>query len=178
MHDAAFPIAPQRRNMHVSSSLEHTSMFPTLLVPLDGTPQSDRVVDLAAHAAIAGQSILHVLCVVDPAYSLSPGDRHGVEPDGLAYPPATDQTVKAEHVIAAAIHRLQNQGFTVEGSVCAGQPCDTIIGEARRVGADVIVMGHLHLSRLQRWADPSTAEAVIERAPCPVLIETRTTRRS
>ncbi len=60
----------------------------------------------------------------------------------------------------------------VEGRVCTGQPSDTIIIEAKRIGADVIVMGHRHLSRLQRWADPSTAEAVIERAPCPVLIET------
>ncbi|MBY4674356.1 universal stress protein [Burkholderia multivorans] len=147
-------------------------MFNTLLVPLDGTPQSNRVLDLAARAAAVKQSRLHVLCVVDPAYVLSPCDMDGVEPDGLTYPPAVDQTERAERVVAAAIHRLQGNGLAAEGRVCGGQPGDAIVTEARRINADVIVMGHRHLSWLQRWADPSTAETVIERAPCPVLVET------
>ncbi len=147
-------------------------MFHTLLVPLDGTPQSDRVIDLAARAAATEQSRLHILCVVDPAYVLSPGDTDGVEPDGLTYPPAAEQTERAEHVVAAAIHRLRGSGLAAEGQVCGGQPGDAIVTEARRINADVIVMGHRHLSRLQRWVDPSTAGTVIERAPCPVLVET------
>lgn len=148
-------------------------MFHTLLVPLDGTPQSDRVIDLAVRAAVMDSSRLHILCVVDPAYALSPDDVDGVEPDGLTYPPATDQTTHAGHIVEAAIRRLQSQGWAAEGQVCAGQPGDTILTEAKRIDADVIVMGHRHLSRLQRWADPSTAGTVIDRAPCPVLIETR-----
>lgn len=40
-------------------------MFNTLLVALDGGPQHDRVLDLAA--AMAGpRSRLHLLCVLDP----------------------------------------------------------------------------------------------------------------
>lgn len=148
-------------------------MFHTLLVPLDGTPQSDRVIDLAARAAVVDSSRMYVLCVVDPTYALSPGDVDGIEPDGLTYPPAIDQTTRAGHIVEAAVHRLQTQGCAAEGRVCAGQPGDNIINEARRIGADVIVMGHRHLSRLQRWAAPSTVGTVIDRAPCPVLIETR-----
>jgi nucleotide-binding universal stress UspA family protein len=34
-------------------------------------------------------------------------------------------------------------------------------------------MGHHHLSRLRRWANPSTSGEVIDRSSCPVLIETR-----
>jgi nucleotide-binding universal stress UspA family protein len=149
-------------------------MFRTLLIPLDDTPQSDSVVDLATQAAAADSSKFHVICVVDPAYSLSPGDEHGVEPDGLTYPAAADQTARAEQIVVAAVKRLQCRGLLAEGRVCTGQPSETIINEAKRMSADVIVMGHRHLSRLQRWADPSTVETVIERAPCPVLIRTWT----
>jgi nucleotide-binding universal stress UspA family protein len=147
-------------------------MFHTLIIPLDGTPQSDRVIDLAARVAAPDQSRLHVLCVIDPAYTLSPDDKDGVEPDGLVYPAATEQATRAEQIVTAATGRLQNRGYVAAGSVCSGRPAETIVAEARRIGADVIVMCHRHLTRLQRWSDPSTANAVIELALCPVLIDT------
>jgi len=43
---------------------------------------------------------------------------------------------------------------------------------SNRFHADLIVMGHRNLSRLQRSLDSSTASRVLEDAPCPVLIET------
>ncbi|MFM0630843.1 universal stress protein [Paraburkholderia xenovorans] len=56
---------------------------------------------------------------------------------------------------------------------CAGNPADVVIEQARLLTAEVIVMGHHHLSRLRRWANPSTSGEVIDRSNCPVLIETR-----
>jgi nucleotide-binding universal stress UspA family protein len=61
----------------------------------------------------------------------------------------------------------------VEQHFCAGNPADVVIEQARLLTAEVIVMGHHHLSRLRRWANPSTCGEVIERSRCAVLIETR-----
>jgi nucleotide-binding universal stress UspA family protein len=149
-------------------------MFNILLVPLDGSPQSVYVVDLASRVAAPGTATVHLLCVVDPSYALPPGCENGVAPDGLTYPPAQAQTSFAQSVLTAAAAQLANRNLTVEKHFCAGNPADVVIIEqARLLTAEVIVMGHHHLSRLRRWANPSTCGAVIERSRCAVLIETR-----
>jgi nucleotide-binding universal stress UspA family protein len=148
-------------------------MFNILLVPLDGSPQSVHVIDLASRVAAPGTATVHLLCVVDPSYALPPGCENGVAPDGLTYPPAQAQTSFARSVLAAAAAQLADRNFTVEQHFCAGNPVDVVIDQARLLTAEVIVMGHHHLSRLRRWANPSTCGEVIERSRCAVLIETR-----
>ena len=148
-------------------------MFNILLVPLDGSPQSVHVVDLAGRVAAPGAATVHLLCVVDPSYALPPGCENGVAPDGLTYPPAHAQTSFAHSVLAAAAAQLSDRNLTVEQHFCAGNPVDVVIEQARLLTAEVVVMGHHHLSRLRRWANPSTCGKVIEQSPCAVLIETR-----
>jgi nucleotide-binding universal stress UspA family protein len=149
------------------------TMFNILLVPLDGSPQSVPVVDLASRVAAPGTATVHLLCVVDPSYALPPGCESGVAPDGLTYPPAHAQTSFAQSVLAAAAAQLADRNLTVEQHFCAGNPADVVIEQARLLTAEVIVMGHHNLSRLRRWANPSTCGQVIEKSPCAVLIETR-----
>ena len=48
-----------------------------------------------------------------------------------------------------------------------------ILGDARRLGCELIVIGHRHLGRLERLLDPSVGDRVIREAPCPVLVEVR-----
>ena len=148
-------------------------MFNILLVPLDGSAQSVYVVDLASRVAVPGTATVHLLCVVDPSYALPPGSENGVAPDRLTYPPAQAQTSFARSVLAAAAAQLADRNLTVEQHFCAGNPADVVIEQARLLTAEVIVMGHHHLSRLRRWANPSTSGEVIDRSSCPVLIETR-----
>jgi nucleotide-binding universal stress UspA family protein len=148
-------------------------MFNILLVPLDGSPQSIHVVDLASRVAAPGTATVHLLCVVDPSYALPPGCESGVAPDGLVYPPAHAQTSFAQAALAAAAAQLADRNLTVVQHFCAGYPADVIIEQTRLLTAEVIVMGHHHLSRLRRWANPSPCGEVIERSRCAVLIETR-----
>ncbi|RZF27913.1 universal stress protein [Paraburkholderia sp. UYCP14C] len=148
-------------------------MFNILLVPLDGSPQSAQVVELAGRVAAPGTAVVHLLCVVDPSYALPPGCESGVAPDGLTYPPAHAQTSFAKSVLAAAARQLADRDLKVEQHFCAGNPADVVIEQARLLTAEVIVMGHHHLSRLRRWANPSTSGEIIERSRCAVLIETR-----
>ncbi|MEX3790358.1 universal stress protein [Paraburkholderia sp. BR14374] len=148
-------------------------MFNILLVPLDGTAQSVRVVELASRVAAPGRATVHLLCVVDPSYFLPPGSESGTAPDRLNYPPARAQTSFAQAVLTAAAAQLADRNLTVEQHLCAGNsPADVVIEQARLLTAEVIVMGHHHLSRLRRWANPSTSGEVIDRSPCAVLIET------
>jgi nucleotide-binding universal stress UspA family protein len=149
-------------------------MFNILLVPLDGSSQSVHVVDLACRVAAPGTATVHLLCVVDPSYALPPGCESGVASDGLTYPPAHAQTSFARSVMAAAAAQLADRNLKVEQHFCAGNPpAGVVIEQARLLGAEVIVMGHHHLSRLRRWSNPSTCGEVIERSRCPALIDTQ-----
>lgn len=149
-------------------------MFNILLVPLDGSPQSVQVIDLASRVAAPCTATVHLLCVVDPSYLLPPGSQSDVAPDGQTYPSAYAQTSFARSVLTAAGAQLAGRNLTAEQHLCAGNhPADVVVEQARLLNAEVIVMGHHHLSRLRRWANPSTSGEVIERSPCAVLIETR-----
>lgn len=148
-------------------------MFTILLVPLDGTLQSVNVIDLVRRVAAPGEATVHLLCVIDPSYALPPGSESGITHDDLTYPFASAQTSFARSVLATAAEQLANRNFTVEQHLRAGNPpADIIIEQAGLLAAEVIVMGHHHLSRLRRWANPSISGEVIDRSPCPVLIET------
>jgi nucleotide-binding universal stress UspA family protein len=148
-------------------------MFNILLVPLDGSPQSVYVIDLANRVAAPGTATIHLLCVVDPSYALPSGGESGVAPDGLTYPFAHAQTSFAQSILTVAAAQLADRNLTVEQHLCAGDPPDVIVEQGRLLNAEVIVMGHHHLSRLGRWANPSTSGIVIDKSPCAVLIETR-----
>jgi nucleotide-binding universal stress UspA family protein len=148
-------------------------MFNTLLVPLDGSLQSPHVIDLASRVAAPGTATIHLLCVVDPSYFLSSEDENGAASDGLDYPPAHEQTASAQSILDGAASRLKGRNLTVEQHICAGSPAETVIEQARLLNAEIVVMGHHHLSKLSRWANPSTCQEVIDQSPCAVLVETR-----
>jgi nucleotide-binding universal stress UspA family protein len=150
-----------------------SAMFNTLLVPLDGSSQSTRVMDLATAVAAPRLATVHLLCVVDPSYFLPMEDGSTAADDAATYPSAHAQTTFARSVLSAAAAQIAKRNFTVKEHLCAGNPADVVMQQAELLTAEVIVMGHHHLSRLGRWANPSTCERVIELAPCPVLIETR-----
>lgn len=144
-------------------------MFQTLLVALDGDPQHARVLDLAA--AIAGpRSRLHLLCVLDPEFTLG---ADASEADRIEYPQAARQRSRVEAVLAKALAELRERGVDAIAQIPSGEPGEVISEQARRLKCDLIVIGHRHLSRLERLFDSSVAQWTLDHAPCPVLVETR-----
>ena len=57
------------------------------------------------------------------------------------------------------------------GEVLAGETVDEITKYARKISADLIEVGHRHLdSWTARWWRGSISKALIEHAPCSVLV--------
>jgi universal stress protein E len=52
-----------------------------------------------------------------------------------------------------------------------GTPARDIVDEARKLGIGILVMGAVSRGRLERWIVGNTAESVLDRVPCNVLIE-------
>lgn len=139
-------------------------MFKRILLAIDGAAQSARIIATAGELARLNGAELQVVCVVDRAFAMP-------SQDVLEYPPAEQEQHEAQALVDDAVARLQP--CVARGAVVAGDPARAILREAERLACDLIVIGHRHLGRIERLLDPSVGQRVIERAPCPVLVEVR-----
>lgn len=78
---------------------------------------------------------------------------------------ATSLSARLEELAA----RWRRPGLTIQIRLAQGIPSQTIVQEAQTVGADLIAMGTHGRTGFARLLLGSTAERVVQRAPCPVL---------
>jgi nucleotide-binding universal stress UspA family protein len=128
-------------------------MFSNILIPLDGTAESNVAIPAArtiAHATNAATTLLRVL---PPPYM--PGD-------------IPSQTAMAELERIAA--ELRADGTSVNLLVRGGDPADEILRSAADEGSDLIVMRTHGRSGIGRAILGSVAEKVLSRSPVPVML--------
>lgn len=74
-------------------------------------------------------------------------------------------------VLDEGMHRLAAAGHSTNGEVLVGETVDEITKYARKISADLIVVGHKHLdSWAARWWRGSISKTLIEHSPCSVLV--------
>jgi nucleotide-binding universal stress UspA family protein len=74
-------------------------------------------------------------------------------------------------VLDDGIRRLAAAGHAATGQVLTGETVDEITKLARKISADLIVVGHKHLdSWAARWWRGSISKILIEHSPCSVLV--------
>ena len=136
----------------------------TILVPVDFSDVTDKVVETAASLAAALESEVVLIHIAEP------------EPQFVGYDPGP---LSVRMAVVGDIHADQrrldaakaNFGSTpvlalhVQGSVP-----DEILKLAREHGASLIVMGSHGHGALYHLLVGSVADAVLKEAPCPVLI--------
>lgn len=76
----------------------------------------------------------------------------------------------AERRLGEAVALEGAAGRAAEVTIAAGRPSAAILDEARRRGADLIVMGASGMGALERVLFGSTVQAVLREAACPVLV--------
>ncbi len=124
-----------------------------------------------------------ILCAVDSSPLAPRILRHALGMAGVCGAKLSVLTVakgdlrQAETTLAAQVRELLPAGATYAGEpsvraiqVTLGQPVDAILDEARSTGADMIVAGTHSKSGLSRWLLGSTSAALLEQAPCPVML--------
>jgi len=141
-------------------------MFKTILVPVDGSTGSERVLLFAEHMARRDQAqivVLHAYALPD-AYSWT---------SGYADLAARYEQI-ANEVVQDAMDALQNAGVQASADVRQGNPVDAILVAADLHQADLIVMG----SRTRKSDNVteallgmgSVSSGVLLRTYCPVLV--------
>jgi nucleotide-binding universal stress UspA family protein len=83
----------------------------------------------------------------------------------------TQERARYDHVLQEGLDRLRDAGHNVRGTVLVGDPVMEVARYADEIAADLIVLGHRHRhSFAERWWRGSVSKALIEHAPCNVLV--------
>jgi len=138
-------------------------MTDRLLVPLDGSPQSQEALGYALETFPDATIVLaHVLTPVDG----------GVGPDGLLVDPSgvvADQQERAEELFDEA-EEIAGDDRTIERELLAGRPATEIVSYAKEHDIDGIVMGSHGRDGAARLLLGSVSETVVRRSPVPVTV--------
>lgn len=96
-----------------------------------------------------------------------------IGPEGGLYDERVEGSEKKRYqtILDTGVRRLTDAGQSARGEVVVGDAVHEIARAATRVEADLIVVGHKHLDGwAARWWRGSVSKALIEHAPCSVLV--------
>lgn len=134
----------------------------TLLLATDGSEHSMAAMSQAFNLASACSTKIYALTVVDsnPEYA------------SLAPSLVERAAANAREILAGVKAAAEKQGLNCETVAHTGEdPAHFIIEEAKKVGADMIIMGkHGTKTGLRRFFMGSVTAKVINEAPCSVLV--------
>jgi nucleotide-binding universal stress UspA family protein len=137
-----------------------------ILVPTDFSESSANALRVAVQLAQKLRASIAVFHVdIDPTVVLPPPG------DVLAVPLVFERIqAQAEERLQSAADEVRRAGVTCTTASELGRTHTTIVEQARRVGAGLIVMGSHARHGLGHALLGSVAERVIRHAPCPVLV--------
>jgi len=139
-----------------------------IVVPLDGSPAAESVLDLAIDLARGlGARIVLFRVVVPPLAASSvfvPTDMRHDDPITASL------RARAEREIAEVASRLRAQGVPVSTTVAVEERAADAILEIARGGADMIIMSTRGLGGARRLLLGSVADKVVRGAGVPVLV--------
>lgn len=150
-------------------------MAKTILVGVDNSETALRAAEKAASLAGACGSSLHVICAFnltmrESIRSLQSAERTRSHAD--AYQQLVNQYRENAERIASTVAsalQLEHGGLTIHSRASEGAPAATIIREASKLGADVIVVGNKGVQGPTRILG-SIARTVAAEADCDLYV--------
>jgi nucleotide-binding universal stress UspA family protein len=138
-------------------------MFRSILVGLDGSEAAQHALVRALELASLCDAEVHVLSVEErlPAYAASVGEVEDEERFEHGY---------FRRIQLEARRLAGERGVPVHLEIVPGHAAQTIARAAAEHKVDLIVVGHTGHSRLHHLFLGSTADRVVERASCAVLV--------
>jgi nucleotide-binding universal stress UspA family protein len=133
---------------------------PIILVPTDFSTASDAALPHAEALARQKSASLLILHVEEPPLAYGGGELYYGLPD-----PNSERILKMLEDV-----RPTDQTVAFTHRLTMGDPAGEIVRIAAEEGVEMIVLGTHGRSGMTRMLMGSVAEAVVRRAPCPVLV--------
>ncbi|MFB6201918.1 MAG: universal stress protein [Halorhabdus sp.] len=142
-------------------------MVPSVLVPVDGSPLSERA--LAFVATEFPDASVHVLYVIDHVEASYESDWTSLS--GYWDDMPETATARGKTVLDRAQETANEAGLSVVATeLAAGRPASNIVEYVNEKGIDHVVMGSHGRKGLSRLVLGSVAERVLRRSTVPVTI--------
>jgi len=143
-------------------------MYRKILVPVDGSPTSGLGLEEAIELAKDQGAKLRLFHLVDEYVAVA-------SPDAAVYSGDLIEALRAEgkRIIAKAEDRARRSGLAPESVMLesfGGRAADSIVRQAKKWGADLIVLGTHGRRGVKRLVMGSDAEQVVRTSPIPVLL--------
>lgn len=141
-----------------------------ILVPVDGSPVSQKAAEKAVELSSRYGSKLIFIYIVDTR-GIYTYDVGGIISVPFNYPKITEELIQVKtKFLDAFVSAMGVDDKAVEKVILHGEPSDKIIDYANKEKIDLIVMGRRGFSKIKRFFVGSVTQRVISDAPCPVLI--------
>ena len=161
VHGARCPVL----TVHPGDMGKHRAIR-TILVPTDFSDDAEVAIH-AAHRLLASLEQDARLILIHAFNLPVEYTAYGPIPTSVDY--MKDTGLEAERRLYEMVQPLQREGLSIETLAREGDPAHVIAEEAERRGADLIAMGTHGHTGLRHLLLGSTAERVVEYAPCPVM---------
>ena len=136
-----------------------------ILLAYNGSHEGKRALLECADLAGFLQAETHLLAVASMPPSLFLTE--GFVPEELL----EEEKKRTQQVLDEGVKSLAERGFKAAGILAVGEPVEEICRVAKEIGAELIVVGHnQNTSFAARWWKGSVGGALIDYAPCSVLI--------
>jgi len=141
-------------------------MYKRILLAYDGSKSGQRALLDCRDIAQWSQASVNLIAVT-PLYMQVMGVEGGIYDSGLA----EQEKEKYQGILDEGLRQLVSAGYQARGEVLLGETVDEITKYAKKIEADLIVVGHKHLDGwAARWWRGSVSKSLIEHAPCSVLV--------
>jgi nucleotide-binding universal stress UspA family protein len=139
-------------------------MLKHVLVPLDGSPLSERALD-AARRVLAADGKMTLMTAVQMAgqFSVSPSSDVIENTSG-------NSTSQEESYLNHLATNMQLHGLQTAIEIVTGNPVDAIIERATTLGVEAIVISSHGHSGLRDLFFGGTAQTLLNKAPCLLIV--------
>ncbi|NMB86706.1 MAG: Universal stress protein [Methanosaeta sp. PtaB.Bin018] len=151
-------------------------MFKKILIATDGSKHSEHAAKFGVDLAQLSNGSVTICYVADVGGYLPPGSIPFGDVGYYAIDPAVfnslrDMAMEAGEKAAARIEELATAaGVLSESKVLEGDPASEILRLAREQSMDIIVIGSIGKTGLEKFLMGSVAEKVVRNSPVPVLV--------
>ncbi|HTS85628.1 MAG TPA: universal stress protein [Usitatibacter sp.] len=141
-------------------------MYKRILLAYDGSESGQKALLDCREVASWTKSELFLVAVMPPPAAFIGGE-------GGIYDAEREKEEEQAYreILDDGLKRLGEAGHSPKGEVLVGDAVDEIVTYGKKVGADLIVVGHRHLEGwARRWWRGSISKSLIEHAHCSVLV--------
>jgi len=141
-------------------------MYKRILLAYDGSEAGQKALLDTREIAQMTHGEIYLVAVMPPAAAFMGGE-------GYVYDKEAEDEERRQHqaILDEGISRLVEGGHRASGELVVGEAVDEIVRYAKKIEADLVVVGHKHLSSwAARWWRGSVSKVLIEHAPCSVLV--------